>query len=67
VEKSGSWFNYRGERVGQGRENARQYLKDHVDVRVRLETELRTALGLAPANGPAASGEPKRATATTAR
>ena len=67
VEKSGSWFNYRGERVGQGRENARQYLKDHAEVRVRLETELRTALGLAPSSGPAASPEPKRATAATAR
>ncbi len=67
VEKSGSWFNYRGERVGQGRENARQYLKDHAEVRVKLETELRTALGLVPASGPAVSPEPKKAAATTAR
>ncbi len=67
LEKSGSWFNYRGERVGQGRENARQYLKDHAEVRVKLETELRTALGLAPAGGPAVSPEPKKAAATTAR
>jgi recombination protein RecA len=70
VEKSGSWFSYRGERVGQGRENARQYLKEHVDVRVRLETELRNALGLAPATSPAtssASGDAKKAAAAPGR
>ena len=48
VEKSGSWFSYRGERIGQGRDNARQFLKEHADVRARLATELRAALGLAP-------------------
>ncbi len=46
IEKSGSWFSYGGERIGQGRENARAYLKEHVDVRVRLDTELRRKLGL---------------------
>jgi len=46
VEKSGSWFSFRGERIGQGRENARQFLKDHSDVRDRLDTELRAQLGL---------------------
>jgi hypothetical protein len=35
VEKSGSWFSYKGERIGQGRENARQFLKDNADIRVR--------------------------------
>jgi recombination protein RecA len=48
VEKSGSWFSYGGERIGQGRENARQFLKEHTEVRERLARELRTALGLAP-------------------
>jgi recombination protein RecA len=46
VEKSGSWFSFGGERIGQGRENARVYLKEHVEVRVRLDTELRRKLGL---------------------
>jgi recombination protein RecA len=46
VEKSGSWFSYRGERIGQGRENARQFLRQHTDVREQLEKELRIALGL---------------------
>ena len=35
VEKSGSWFSYKGERIGQGRENARQFLKDNQDIRAK--------------------------------
>jgi recombination protein RecA len=50
VEKSGAWFSYRGERIGQGRENARQFLKEHPEVTQRLEAELRGLLGL-PAPG----------------
>ena len=46
VDKTGAWYSYRGERIGQGRENARAYLKDNPDVRNKLETELRAALGL---------------------
>src|ERR1700724_733864 len=41
VEKSGSWYSYKGERIGQGRENARQFLKDDPDVFKKLDTELR--------------------------
>jgi recombination protein RecA len=48
IEKSGSWFSYKGERVGQGRENARQFLKDNADIAEKLEAELRGALGLVP-------------------
>ncbi len=46
VEKSGSWYSYKGERIGQGRENARQFLKDNPDIRQTIDTELRKALGL---------------------
>jgi recombination protein RecA len=46
VEKSGAWFSYKGERIGQGRENARQFLKDNKDIAARLEGEVRKALGL---------------------
>jgi len=46
VEKSGSWFSYRGERIGQGRDNARIYLKDHPEVTLRLDQELRGVLKL---------------------
>ena len=54
VEKSGSWYSYRGERIGQGRENARIYLKEHPEIALRLDEELRTALGIGPRIQPAA-------------
>src|SRR6266404_5337635 len=66
IEKSGSWFSYKGERIGQGRENARQFLKDNTDIRQAVDTELRKLLGLvkpAPVNGeaaPAVKVEPPR-------
>ena len=46
VEKSGSWFSYKADRIGQGRENAKQFLKQNTDIREKLETEVRTTLGL---------------------
>jgi len=46
IEKSGSWFSYKSERIGQGRENARQFLKDNQDIRLAVDTELRKQLGL---------------------
>src|ERR1700712_4719696 len=49
IEKSGSWFSYKTERIGQGRENARQFLKDNVGLRPNIDIELRKALGLVKA------------------
>jgi recombination protein RecA len=46
VEKSGSWYSFKGERIGQGRENARQTLLDKPELRAAIETELRRILGL---------------------
>ena len=57
VEKSGSWFSYKGERIGQGRENARQFLKDNPDIRQAIDTELRKALGLMKPEPQAAAAE----------
>src|ERR1700756_4291768 len=63
VEKSGAWYSFKGERIGQGRENARQFMKDNPDVFKKLDVELRKALGLVraevaavppPASAPAA-------------
>src|SRR5579871_1509041 len=68
IEKSGSWYSYKGDRIGQGRENARQFLKDNPDVRAQLDTELRKALGMArkeaePAAAPAEPAKPANAAA----
>src|SRR5881227_1528120 len=41
VEKSGAWYSFNGERIGQGRENARQFLKDNPDARKAIDLELR--------------------------
>lgn len=46
LEKSGSWFSFDGERIGQGRENVRVFLKENVDIRRKLEGEVRKALNL---------------------
>jgi recombination protein RecA len=56
IEKSGAWFAYEGERVGQGRENARQFLKENPDIRAKIDARLRKALGL-PAVEPAAEAK----------
>jgi recombination protein RecA len=52
VEKSGSWMSYKGERIGQGRENARAFLKENPAIAQRIDTDIRAALGL-PALKPA--------------
>jgi recombination protein RecA len=56
VEKSGTWISFGGERLGQGRENARVFLKEHSDVREKLENTLRKKMGI-PLPG-AANGTP---------
>ena len=55
VEKSGSWYNYGGERIGQGREAAKQYLVDHPEMSRALENVLRAGAGLTPLAVPAGS------------
>ncbi len=64
VEKSGSWYSYSGERIGQGRENARQFLKDHPEMLAQIDAQVRAALGLAAAKPnaePAPPPEPVKA------
>ena len=53
LEKSGAWFSYGGERIGQGRENAKQFVRDHPDVRWKLEADLRKILNLPALSEPA--------------
>ena len=58
VEKSGSWYSYKNERIGQGRENARQFLKDNKDILAKLDMEVRKKLGLVATPEPAAVPAP---------
>ncbi|HEY4361866.1 MAG TPA: recombinase RecA [Bryobacteraceae bacterium] len=58
IEKSGSWFSFAGERLGQGRENARAFLKEHTDTRQKIDAAVRLKIGLAaPASKPQAAAQ----------
>jgi recombination protein RecA len=73
VEKSGAWYSYAGERIGQGRENVRAYLKEHRDTFTSIDNELRKKLGLVnlpqaevppvPVNGSGAAADAVKLTA----
>jgi recombination protein RecA len=67
VEKSGSWYSYKGDRIGQGRENARQFIKDNADIRQGIDTELRKAIGLVKNAAEPATPPPPPAAPETAR
>jgi recombination protein RecA len=69
VEKSGAWYSYSGERIGQGRENTRAFLKENKDIFAKLDSELRKKLGIGgakaevpevPTTGPAEAKEAVR-------
>src|SRR3954471_11447961 len=68
IEKSGAWFSYKGERIGQGRENSKQFLKDNKDIMARMEIDVRKKLGIAlpSAPAPAAAPEPAKQEAKSA-
>ena len=72
IEKSGAWYSYKGERIGQGRENAKQFLRENSDVFKKVDAELRKQLGLVRAEQPVvapppAAAPPQAAAATRAR
>jgi recombination protein RecA len=68
LEKSGSWFSYKGERIGQGRENARAFLKENKDTMAKLDAEVRKSLGLTPSTvSPTPTAVPAQATGTQGR
>jgi recombination protein RecA len=52
VEKSGAWYSYKGDRMGQGKENARQFLKDNPDISDEIERNLRAEMMPKPASKP---------------
>ncbi len=71
VDKSGAWYSFQGERIGQGKENVRAFLKDNKEVFARMDAEVRKKLGIAgvanapvpevPVNGVAAAAEAVKA------
>ena len=52
VEKSGSWYAYKGEKIGQGKDNAREFLRENPDIALEIENKVREALGV-PLQAPA--------------
>jgi len=50
IQKSGAWYSYEGERLGQGRENAKQFLKENPDMRNEIANKIRDSYGMASAN-----------------
>ena len=67
VEKSGSWFSFGGERIGQGRENARTFLTGNPSVADRLDAQLRQRLGFDSSGSPISAGSEQANLASTAR
>ncbi len=61
VEKSGTWFSYDGQRVGQGRENAKNFLKDNPEMAAEIERAIRENAGLVSAAMLGSPGEPEPA------
>jgi len=63
VEKSGAWYAYKGEKIGQGKDNAREYLKEHPEVAREIENKVRAALGVSlleePEKAPAKAASEK--------
>jgi recombination protein RecA len=58
VEKSGAWFAFEGERIGQGRENAKTYLKEHPEIAAELYKQIRAHFGMETKPEPAAQEQP---------
>jgi recombination protein RecA len=63
VDKSGAWYSYQGEKVGQGRDNAREFLKDHPQLAYDIENKIRTVMNVPLL--PSSSTEPAKASAPT--
>jgi recombination protein RecA len=59
IEKSGSWFSYAGDRIGQGRENAKRFLEERPALTIEIEGKLRAALGMTGAGVAEAASDPR--------
>ena len=49
IDKSGAWYAYNGDKIGQGKDNAREYLKEHPEIAHEIESKIRAAVGVSPA------------------
>ena len=67
LEKSGSWYAYNGEKIGQGKDNAREFLKENPDLAIEIENKVRIALGIPSLPGNAATPEDAVAKPTKAK
>jgi recombination protein RecA len=57
VDKSGAWYAYKGEKIGQGKDNAREFLRENPDLAVEIENRIREAVGVAPMSPAEAGGD----------
>jgi recombination protein RecA len=57
IDKSGAWYAYKGDKIGQGKDNAREFLRAHPEVAAEIEGRIRTKVGVAAAVPPAAASE----------
>jgi recombination protein RecA len=57
VDKSGAWYAYNGEKIGQGKDNAREFLKENPELAREIENKIREAVGVAPLAAAAGGGE----------
>ncbi|HVS27673.1 MAG TPA: recombinase RecA [Burkholderiales bacterium] len=60
IEKTGAWYTYKGEKIGQGKDNAREYLKEHPKVAREIEAKIRANLGLSVPGAPPAGEKKER-------
>jgi recombination protein RecA len=58
VEKSGAWYAYKGEKIGQGKDNAREFLREHPETAQEIEARIREAVGVPVPGALRARGEP---------
>jgi recombination protein RecA len=57
IRKSGAWFTYEGDQLGQGRENARNFLRDNPELALEIEEKIKAQLGITPSGEPATAVE----------
>jgi recombination protein RecA len=58
IEKSGAWYAYQGEKIGQGRDNAREFLRENPDLAFEIENKVRDSLGIPLLAGAAGDATP---------